>query len=777
MKTSRNIIFLFIASILAASATSLEALNGKSSGAIAPDDTINVGQQADTRDYLPGEIRDTAEFLRENSTPRNYESKIHLLARTYGDSIVLRWAPEDYVSWQYLNAVGVNIYRMSLPDGKNLKPLRIDTLAMRLKPASLERWRALYPESDSLAAVAMGTLYSEGGFTQDQSRHGTGEMGALLDVHYDQQFRFGMAVLASEWRKDIAENLAMRFVDKKVKKMEKYRYIVRPAEFDTTKNLTFRVGYIDEIENKPYVPEPYEAVMGDSVVGINMLRIWWEPTERFSSFDIHRRAMGEQEWTKVNDNPYVMMRDNEEEQLDNFISDNVRPGTYEYRISGYDIYGDLIAAKNYHVATMPDLDAPRPPKLKTIVIDRRNPDDLSKDVYANFYFSKDTIESDFVGYKILYYQRSREGRKAEWVELTPDLIPVNDTVCTVDVTRISTGQVAVAAYDSAKNVSYSMTHVMRVSDLMAPEAPANFRYEIVDNKAGVVKLTWTAPSIDVDYYEVAYANDTTHKFMLCPMPGGSLLRDTTYIDTLAVDVNQKYIYYKVRAIDFATNEGEYTAPLQVLRPSMIIPDAPHIDSLWVDQKKGVNMRWVCSNEQQISHHVLMRRVANTKQWTTIGIYNADSIRQAGNMLCITDVPEYRRRSRYEYAMESFSYAGISSGLSLVYSTRFEGEHVFDWKIKLVGIYDEKNKKTKIAWETDKNLPYKGEWYFCVYRKGPNDRRAKFIMSVGADKMTFQDNLLSAGETAEYFVRIRYKDGRATTNSNTVAVTAPKEKAK
>ena len=775
MKTSRNIIFLFIASILAASATSLEALNGKSSGAIAPDDTVNVGQQVDTRDYLPGEIRDTAEFLRENSTPRNYESKIHLLARTYGDSIVLRWAPEDYVSWQYLNTVGVNIYRMSLPDGKNLKPLRIDTLAMRLKPASLERWRALYPESDSLAAVAMGTLYGEGGFTQDQSRHGTGEMGALLDVHYDQQFRFGMAVLASEWRKDIAENLAMRFVDKNVHKMEKYRYIVRPAEFDSTKNLTFRVGYIEEIENKPYVPEPYEVVMGDSVVGINLLRIWWESTERFSSFDIHRRAMGEQDWTKVNDNPYIMMRDNEEEQLDNFINDNVRPGTYEYRISGYDSFGDLIAAKNFHVATMPDLDAPRPPKLKTIVIDRRNPDDLSKDVYADFHFYKDTIESDFIGYKILYYQRSREGRKAEWRELTPDLIPVNDTVCTVNVSDISTSQVAVAAYDSAQNVSYSLTHIMRISDFKAPEAPANFRYEIIDNQAGAVKLSWTAPSADVDYYEVAYANDTTHKFMLCPMSGDSLLRDTTFIDTLAVDVNQKYIYYKVRAIDFATNEGEYTAPLQVLRPSLIKPDAPHIDSLWVDPEKGINMRWVCSNEQQISHHVLKRRIANTKEWTTIGIYNADSIRP-GNMLCITDVPEYMRRSRYEYAMESFSFAGISSGLSLVYSTRFEGKHVFDWNIKLVGVYDEKNKNTKIVWETDKNLPYKGRWYFCIYRKGPKDTRHKFLMSVNSDVLTFQDNLLSAGETAEYFVRIRYEDGRATTNSNIVTVTANKQKA-
>ena len=176
--------------------------------------------------------------------------------------------------------------------------------------------------------------------------------------------------------------------------------------------------------NKPYVPEPYEAVIGDSVVGINQLRIWWERTERFSSFDIHRRAMGEENWTKVNDNPYIMMRDIHDENLDNFINDNVRPGTYEYRISGYDTYGDLIAAKNYHVASMPDLEAPRPPRLKSIVIDRRNPDDLSKDVFADFHFSKDTIESDFIGYKILYYQRSSDDRKAEWLELTPDLIPL-----------------------------------------------------------------------------------------------------------------------------------------------------------------------------------------------------------------------------------------------------------------------------------------------------------------------------------------------------------------
>ena len=61
--------------------------------------------------------------------------------------------------------------------------------------------------------IAAGALYSEGGFTQEQSKHGVGEMGAFLDVHDDQQFRFGMAVLASEWRPDVAERLAMRLLN------------------------------------------------------------------------------------------------------------------------------------------------------------------------------------------------------------------------------------------------------------------------------------------------------------------------------------------------------------------------------------------------------------------------------------------------------------------------------------------------------------------------------------------------------------------------------------
>jgi hypothetical protein len=205
---------------------------------------------------------------------------------------------------------------------------------------------------------------------------------------------------------------------------------------------------------------------------------------------------------------------------------------------------------------------------------------------------------------------------------------------------------------------------------------------------------------------------------------------------------------------------------------MIKPGVAQIDSAHVDQKQGIYMRWICSDEQQVSHHVLWRRLEKGKKWTKVAVYDGDSIRQAGCILHVTDKPDQIRRTRYEYVVESVSYAGITSGPSLAYSVAFEGEHVFEWPIKLYGTYDTKKKQTRIVWETDANLPYKGEWYFCVYRKGPNDKRHKFLMNVKPEERVFEDYLLSAGETAEYYVKIRYRDGRATTNSNTVKVEAP-----
>lgn len=742
---------------------------------LADQDTSNItrGEDGEVQmKYLPGEIRDTSWVAGDTVREGNFDAHIHLLARSYGDSIVLRWAAEDYVSWRYLNRVGVNILRTCWDD----KDMTTDTLALALKPATLEEWRTLYPETDSIAGMAMGALYGEGHVTQDQSKHGTGTFGAMLDVYDDQQMTFAVAVLASEWRRDVAERLAMRFVDKNVKKGKEYEYIVQPTEFDSTQHLIFRTGYIPRIKNERYVPEKFDVEIGDSLVGINSIYLWWENKDAYSTYEIDRRKKGETRWTRVNEHPFLMMQDLRGDEVDCHTQELLpEPGDYEYRIFAHDAFGDLTEPSHIHTVHVRDIDPPSAPDITFIEIERTDTTTFEGQVKAHIYFRKDSMEQDLVGYKPLYYKRTDEGGK--WVELVQDLIPVGDTLCVADVTGLPTGQIVMAAYDTAHNVGYSMPRIIRITDLKAPEAPKNFRYEVLKNDEGTIRLMWDAPSEDVDYYEIVYANDTTHEFMQLKTidKDSLLLRNTEWIDTVALDVNQKYIYYKVRAVDYATNEGAYTAPLQVIRPSLIIPGEAHIDSVWVDQTKGINMRWVCSDEEQISHHVLMRRLAGGKQqWDIIRRFDADSVRAAGNVVEICDVPEYNRENRYEYAMESFSFAGISSGLSLVYSVLFEGDAVFEWPIKLYGSYNESTGETRLAWETESNLPYKGDWYFCIYRKGADDKRAKFLMSAEPGERSFNDFLLQPGEEAEYYIFIQYKDGRKCTPSNSVVVKAPKK---
>ena len=63
-------------------------------------------------------------------------TKIHADVRTYGDSIMLRWVPEDYASWKYLCDFGVNVLRVEKGS------IDLDTLAFQFKPLSLQAWLA-----------------------------------------------------------------------------------------------------------------------------------------------------------------------------------------------------------------------------------------------------------------------------------------------------------------------------------------------------------------------------------------------------------------------------------------------------------------------------------------------------------------------------------------------------------------------------------------------------------------------------------------------------------
>lgn len=722
-----------------------------------PQDTVGDGQW---RQYLPNEIRDTAAADRELAAKyaRKKNPKIQLLARSYGDSIVLRWSAPDYVGWQYLNKVGVNVIRTDRSTG------RTDTLAAGLKPTPLEKFMTMYPETDSLAMMGMGSVYNKKMSNEGETQGETGSAGSLYQIYEDQQMMLGIALLVSEWRQDVANHMAMRWVDRNVKRNGSYDYTVEPSVADTTLHVLLIPGEVRYFENGGFVPAVFDAQIEDSVAAPNNVYLAWEDSPIYSSYEIERRDKGSQRWTRINKHPYISMV-TAPGNIGCYYIDNVpKEGDYEYRILAHDAFGDLTANTKIHTVTMPDLMAPLAPQITWINIVRPNEKDLSAEIWAEIHFEKDTMEADYIGTQPMYFhEQDTEGK---WIPLTDKMMGKRDTVCRVNVTGMRTGMVTMAAYDTAHNVSYSIPLPIRISDMKPPKAPTGLKAE-TNAKDGTIRLTWDKQEADdISHYDVIAANDSTHEFMAISHP-----TDTFYVDTVAMDVNQKYKYYKVRAVDYSTNMGPYSDMLQVIRPSNVPPTKPHIEWSNADDH-GIHMRWITGTDAQMAYHHVLRRLESQKEWTLLRRCDADSVKAAGNVIRIDDVPPYSGTSRWVYAVESFNYSNVGSGLSLQYVVRFVGERVFTCPIKLLGDFNPKNNETRLAWELpDGNPPFEGDWYFCIWRQGPNDKRPKFLLSAEPGDRSFSDFLLRPGQQAHYYIMIQYADGRQSKPSNIITVKA------
>ena len=719
-----------------------------------------------------------------NKTPHNtvgrkwveplITTKIKLLTRTYGDSIVLRWAAEDYVSYKYLCDYGVNVLRVPRNGQGRMK---IDTLAYGLKPLSLEEFRTKYPESDSLALVPMGVLYGE---AQNYKYEKPGTMGRTLEDNADQDISYGFAMVVAEWRKDLAEAMAVRFTDRDVTPGATYDYYIQPTRWDNGGRLIFEPGVAEKVVNKPYTPEAFNPVMTDSLTSPFHVSIgWWD--HEHSSYEIERRMLTTLDgvavdgpWERVTKKPYLSMVQQPEKEDYCLLGDSVpENGVYEYRILGYDAFADLSAPTKPHRVVVRDILPPSPPILKYIVLQRPDDNDPMAKVIAHFVWEKETIEPDLVGYCIHYNSPRISGK--EWLLLNDDMIAPTDTTIAIDVTDKITGMVYMSAYDNSGNESRSFVQQIQLRDYKAPDAPDSLRVTIQlpeldsigtkDKKWAYAIVKWNpCPDGDIEYYDISVANDTTHTFIIRNQGG---IRDTEFIDSMMLNVNQKYIYYKVRAVDYSTNIGPWSHWIEVERPHLSPPTVPHLNTSSHNDKDGMHMEWIVGTDADMKYHVAYRRTGDKGEWQMIGRYDHDSLATKGYRIILNDNPPFDREQRYYYYIESHNSSPFTSQ-SLAVSWLHRGPKVWKVDIHLAGDYFEKNNESRLVWETGK-LPFEGDYYYCIYRKGPNDDKFKFLVSVPKTDPAYTDRLLRKGEQAEYYVMIQWRDGRQSTPSNTVTV--------
>jgi hypothetical protein len=697
----------------------------------------------------------------ENIKDRPVEYSIFLLDRAYDDRVALRWAPSEYVPWYVLNSAGYHVIRVSEIDGW----FEADTLAL-VKPWPLEKFKQHFNREDSIAGVAAQLVWGGAEIRLDQAPSYPYSPNAIMEVYDEQQSVVGMAMMVAEMRPDLAEAMGLMYIDRTAKKDVEYSYVVAPNISDTTMFIRSDATFGTKLGT--WKPQVFDKMILDSLQPPKTAMLYWEQGDYFA-YDIERQDKPGGAWKKLNERPYVSLTAEGEGQLPdnglNMFRDQLdNEGVYSYRISGYDAFGDKSLPSEPYEVTVPDMVPPVPPSLRRIVVD--HPD--KEHAYATIYFHVDTIEADLEGYLPLY----RHGRiqNGEWHPLTMDFTAPGDTVMKVDVSGLPTGQLSIAAYDKAGNQGASVAQMILLEDYLPPSAPTNLRANVFPD--GYLELRWTpSPEPDVAFYEVWFANDSTHVFMNLT---NDQLTDTLFVDSLALGLNQPYIYYKVRAVDYSGNSSEDSKMLSVPRPNFIPPSVCRADSVWMTDD-DINIWWIQSNEQDLDYHRLFRKMEGDELWELMGVYKADSLRQQGDLIRFKDSPKPNMRRRYIYAVETYNLTGVTSGLSLMQTFLFRGPSVIDIKLKLSGDYTGKNNETRLAWETGK-VPDYGDWHYCVYRKGPQDSDFQFLMATQPNEPMFNDFLIRPGETAEYYVTIRYDDGRRSNPSNIVKVSAPQRSA-
>ena len=226
----------------------------------------------------------------------------------------------------------------------------------------------------------------------------------------------------------------------------------------------------------------------------------------------------------------------------------------------------------------------------------------------------------------------------------------------------------------------------------------------------------------------------------------------------------------MRAVDYATNIGAPSDTIAVLRPSTVPPSRPHLDSAWIDNRM-IHTRWIGGSDEMISHYNVYRRRPGAA-WTLLRVADGDSVRAHGYALQIDDAPPAPLGARYEYAVETISLWDISSGLSPAFSGRVNYDKVLPLTPTLFADYDVPSGEVKLAWEMDDKDAGGAEYYYCVYRRRKGQETFRFITDVPQGVHTYTGDLLQPGEWAEYYLTVRFRDGRQGQVSNRVTVAAP-----
>ncbi|RYF21912.1 MAG: hypothetical protein EOO42_09740, partial [Flavobacteriales bacterium] len=518
-----------------------------------------------------------------------YVNKLMVLGKYMGDSVVLRWTTANYPLWLAVRKAGVEVYRAEFNATNNSLENQKKLTTLPLKPMTLEEMKKHFNRNDTTAAMIAQVMY--GGTLNGKQQ--TQNLENLDVMEAEQSNRFVYATYLADLYPNIANAIALRFVDKTAVKGKTYYYYLKSDV--KTPGLVFEESGT-MVNTKTYVkPEKLQSV--DAIGLDKSVRLFWSRLEgdaRFTAYQIERKDGSRPFGTRTSSpfiNPNSPKDDTDDETIVfmDSIPQNYAP--YQYRVRGITAFGEPSDWAEITVSGR-DLTPPATP-VNVIAVSQGG-----KKV-------KITWKTPMKGKDLAGFVIGRsENYEGPYSPVDDKLYGITDTVAfDLNANVHQRNFYLVSAIDTAGNAARSLPAYSVIVDSVAPAKPVGLTATI--DSLGVVKLHWPmGKEVDLEGYNIYRANNAKEEFSVI---NKAHVQDNNYMDMVDINSLTKDAYYKIVAFDKSNNPSEYSDIVRVKKPDYIPPVAPQISDFLVGDN-NVKLKFMPSNSSDLMAYYVYRKI-------------------------------------------------------------------------------------------------------------------------------------------------------------------------
>jgi uncharacterized protein len=680
------------------------------------------------------------------------QSGIRVIAKAYGDSVVLRWAPTRPWAWNKLNYLGYKIERIDISEKDNAKTELLTPVP--LKPYTLEKFKTVFKPDNSHAAIAAQCLYGKN--FETNIRKG---QAAIADKAAVSDARYAYTLMVADYDANVGVAVALRFADKSVSKGRKYMYRITPAAIATQGVID--TGTVLIINNKLETTAKPEITEGISFDHLGELHWDRNGAETWSGYYIERSEDGKT-FNPLNMLPYIssppdsaLIKEDSSKaklfallQTQHIYIDSLPQNykNYYYRIKGISAFAEISGYSNTVLISGKDLTPP-------VAVNMMNPKFIS-DQKMKVLWKKDKIEPDCKG----YYITRANNINGPYETLNQQLLPATASEYTDNNAYVHGGSFyIVVAVDTANNISSSTPGMGLVPDNTPPAIPTGLKGRI--DKNGLVFLSWDAnKEEDVKGYKVYYANAADHVFIQLTTVPDTL---TNFVDSITLKTLTKDIWYKIVAVDYNNNHSEFSPAAKLRKPDIVAPAPPIATNVSVSAK-SVEMDWVQSSSDDAVLYTIYRQEESGSKIITGKYKHNPSV----NSFHFTDTAA-KPNTKYTYTAETTDEDSLRSRGSVPVIAAIHAILERPAITGLKAVYDTKMKMVNLNWQ----YTYKEDYFFIIY-KAEGHEPLRQLQSLTKEAKQFNDLNTVAGKSYRYAIRAMYKDEKGNTKqgeSVTIAI--------